>query len=206
MKFVAVLTVTLLAVASAHAESDPRAVTRLMPSAAATPQPLAPQPPAPAAAPLPPGSPDARYTMHTVQDAVLRLDGRTGQVSVCGPQANGWSCRAIADDRVALEGEISRLQAENGTLKRELLSRNLPLPGGMEPPGPLASVPPKSPDANPNAPQTNTPQSNLPSVVELDRAMGIISKAWQRMVDMMVGLQRDIGNSSSGPALPRSKR
>jgi hypothetical protein len=65
---------------------------------------------------------DSRYTFKQVDWGYLRLDGRTGQVSICAPRAVGWACQAAADEPTALEAEIARLQAENIVLKRELLA------------------------------------------------------------------------------------
>ena len=64
---------------------------------------------------------------------LLRLDGRTGQVSLCGRAAAGWACQAVPDERAALEAEIARLQDDNAALKKELLARGLPLPSGVKP-------------------------------------------------------------------------
>ena len=146
---------------------------------------------------LPP-APDGRYAMHRVNDALIRLDSRTGQVSVCGPSANGWSCRAVPDDRAALENEIGRLQGENATLKKELLAHNLSLPSGIRPPGPGASAQPATPDRVPDRTPNTTPETRLPTEAEIDRAMTILSKAWRRMVEMMVDLQREVGRPNSG--------
>ena len=79
-----------------------------------------------------PGADDGRYTFHRVQDSFVRLDGRTGQVSVCGREAAGWACRAVPDERTALEEAIGRLQGDNAALKKELLARGLPLPSGVK--------------------------------------------------------------------------
>jgi len=76
-----------------------------------------------------PESDDSRYTFNRVDDGYLRLDGRTGQVSICARRPVGWTCEAVPDERAALEAEIARLQGENTAVKKELLARNLPLPG-----------------------------------------------------------------------------
>src|SRR5262245_53010210 len=78
---------------------------------------------------------DGRFTLHRTDEGFLRLDGRSGQVSLCLKRSAGWECQAVPDERSALEGEIARLQADNAQLKRELLAHNLPLPGGMRPGG-----------------------------------------------------------------------
>jgi hypothetical protein len=67
-----------------------------------------------------PDSENGRYTFSPVADGVLRLDTRTGQVSQCSRSDAGWVCKAVPDERSALEGEITRLQGENATLKNEL--------------------------------------------------------------------------------------
>src|SRR5436190_24151656 len=92
-------------------------------------------------------SDDTRYAFSRVDEGYLRLDGRTGQVSVCTRRVVGWACQAVADDRTALEAEIARLQGENIALKKEFLARNLPLPGTVKPQQPAAK--PEEPAAKP---------------------------------------------------------
>lgn len=83
-----------------------------------------------------PGTPDAdnggRYSFHRVDEGYLRLDLQTGYVSLCSRHTIGWTCQTIADERIALEAEIERLQADNSALKKELLAHGLPLPGKIK--------------------------------------------------------------------------
>jgi hypothetical protein len=81
---------------------------------------------------------DKRFTLHKVEDGYLRLDGRNGAVSLCTRPDSGWVCRAVPDERSALESEIGRIAAENAELKRTLLDRGASLPG--LPPRPPADV------------------------------------------------------------------
>jgi hypothetical protein len=60
---------------------------------------------------------NGRFTMTPVADGFLRLDTRTGQVSLCTLVAGQAQCRAGADERAALEAEIDRLSKENAALK-----------------------------------------------------------------------------------------
>ncbi|GBE42949.1 hypothetical protein BMS3Bbin10_01020 [bacterium BMS3Bbin10] len=61
-----------------------------------------------------------RYTMTPTAEGLLRLDTQTGEVSLCSKLAGNWTCRSVPDDRIALENEIDRLNAENRRLRVEL--------------------------------------------------------------------------------------
>src|SRR5688500_2642357 len=69
------------------------------PPAASVPPPVAPAPPAVSGTEVAPDAADHRYSFHRVQDNFVRLDSRTGQVSVCGRETAGWACRAVPDER-----------------------------------------------------------------------------------------------------------
>jgi len=125
-----------------------------------------------------PDSADGRFTFHRADDGFLRLDGRSGQVSLCQRRSAGWECQAVPDERAALESEIARLQTDNANLKRELLSHNLPLPGGVKP----------------EAFGRSDDRLQLPSDAELNRAMAFVEKVWKRMVEMIVTTQKDMMN------------
>jgi hypothetical protein len=128
----------------------------------------------------PVGAPDTengRYSFSRIDDGHLRLDQRTGQVSVCTRRNMGWSCHPVPDERAALEDEITRLQRDNAALKQEMLARGITPPGG-----PVA----KAPSA------TEKPAIKLPSDAELDRAMAMMERVWKRLVDMVQRWQREM--------------
>jgi hypothetical protein len=127
-------------------------------------------------------SDDARYTFNRADDGYLRLDGRTGQVSICTRRPVGWACQAVPDERTALEAEIARLQGENVALKKELLAGNLPLPGTVKPEPPAA--------------KPEEPRLQLPNDADLNKMMTFIEKVWRRLVDMIATLQKDMLNKS----------
>ncbi len=128
---------------------------------------------------MPADSDDARYSFNRADDGYLRLDGRTGQVSFCSRRPVGWACQMVPDERAALESEIGRLQGENALLKRELLTRNLPLPGQVKP-----DLPPVA--------KKDEPRLSLPNDADLDKVMTFIEKVWRRLVEMIVTLQKDV--------------
>jgi hypothetical protein len=130
----------------------------------------------------PPETDDSRYTFNRTDDGYLRLDGRTGQVSICARRAVGWACQLVPDERAALEAEIARLQTENATLKKELISHHLPLPGTVKP--------------DPSGAKPDEPKVQLPSDADLNKVMNFMEKVWRRLVEMVVTLQKDILNKS----------
>ena len=119
-----------------------------------------------------PDSENGRYTFSQVPDGMLRLDTRTGAVSLCARKEAGWACNTVPDERQALENEIARLQRENGALKKDMLARGLPLPGGIA-----------------SAPSTQQRELNLkvplPSDAEIDRVMSAFEKMWRRIQEMV---------------------
>ena len=127
---------------------------------------------APAARAQPaPDTENGRYTFSRVPDGMLRLDTRTGAVSICARKDAAWACNTVPDEREALENEIARLQRENGALKKDMLARGLPLPGSG------ATAPSAQRELNLKVP--------LPSDAEIDRVMSAFEKMWRRLVDMM---------------------
>jgi hypothetical protein len=120
-----------------------------------------------------PDSENGRYSFNQVADGMLRLDTRTGQVSLCAKKEAGFACNTVPDERTALENEIARLQRENGALKKDMLAHNLPLPGGV------ASAPSAEQQRELNL------KVPLPSDAEIDRVMSAFEKMWRRLVDMV---------------------
>jgi hypothetical protein len=135
----------------------------------------------------PPVPDDGRYTFHRRGEGFVRLDSRTGQMALCGWSATTWSCQMVADERVALEGEIARLQRDNAELKKSLLSRGLELPRGV-----MAEAPAPGPIPPANVPDSSAKEPKAPSEAELDRAFTFMKNVWRRLVDLMVDWQRDM--------------
>ena len=122
-----------------------------------------------------PDSENGRYSFTPVVDGALRLDTRTGQVSHCSRSDAGWTCKVVPDERSALETEIARLQGENGTLKKELLARGLPVPGVPDPSGT----------------KPGEPELKLPSDAEVNKVISFLEKVWRRLIEMGRNLQKE---------------
>lgn len=70
----------------------------------------------PAEPPLASGE-NGRFQMTPSANGFLRLDTRTGAVSLCTVNATNAECRSAADDRAALMAEIDRLSKRNSDLE-----------------------------------------------------------------------------------------
>lgn len=141
---------------------------------------------------LPEGE-NGRFVFHKSGEDVVRLDSRTGQVSLCAYQPAGWACRPAPEERTALEHEIARLQIENGLLKKELLTRGLALPGHIRAESPAR-------DGKAAGKETSKPNLDfkLPDDSDLERLMVFLERAWRSLAGKIAELQRDYLGKSDG--------
>lgn len=121
-----------------------------------------------------PENEDSRFTFYRAQGDFLRLDGRSGEVSICTKHQAGWLCQAVPDERAALEAEIARLAGDNAALKKLVLTHGLSLPAGVG--RGVSDVPPPSARGE----------------SEVNQIVSIIGSAWRRLVAMVTGVQRDL--------------
>jgi hypothetical protein len=132
---------------------------------------------------------NGRFAMSPLPDGVMRLDTRTGDVSICSNTGTGWACYAVLDERAALDAEIGRLQADNEKLKSELLAAREPTVAGKtdEPLPKTDSLKPES-----KVESERKIEIPLPSDRDMDRMMSFLEQAWQRLVDVASRMQKDI--------------
>jgi hypothetical protein len=122
-----------------------------------------------------------RYVFSKQANGFLRLDTRSGAVSLCTEQPVGWACQAAPEDRAVFENEIARLQSENAALKKVLLAHGLSLPPGVAPDAPTAQ---------------NDLTLRLPSDADIDRAIAFVGHVWQRFIDAIARAQKQVFNKS----------
>jgi hypothetical protein len=115
-----------------------------------------------------PDNEESRFSFFRADDGYLRLDGRTGQVSLCTRRQAGWLCQALPEERAAFEAEVTRLQTENAALKKEVLAHDLPLPRQVAPDQPA------------------------PGDHAVNQIMSVIENVWRRLVAMIATVQRDL--------------
>jgi hypothetical protein len=141
-----------------------------------------------AAAQSMPDTENGRYALSPASDGIIRLDTRTGAVSNCNNNGNGWACYAVPDERDALDAEIGRLQAENGRLKAQLAARDQT--------GKVDEALPKSDSLKKGEPKVAEGERKieipLPSDQDMDRMMSFLERAWRRLIDMANRVQKDV--------------
>ncbi len=128
-----------------------------------------------------PDSEGGRYVFSKQPNGFLRLDTRSGAVSLCSEQPVGWACQTAPEDRAVLENEIARLQSENAALKKVLLTHGLSLPPGMGHEPPAAQ---------------NDSSLRLPTDADIDRAIAFVGQVWQRFMDALARAQKQVFNKS----------
>jgi hypothetical protein len=86
----------------------------------------------------------------------------------------------VPEDRAVLEREITRLRVQNALLKRDLISRGLPLPAGTMP----ESI------AREGHRGLHRGDSDL------DRMVAFMGRVWQRLVEAIAQAQKQVLNKS----------
>lgn len=136
-----------------------------------------------------PVQPRGRYSFAPVDEGFLRFDHKSGEVALCKPASGAWSCQPAADKTAAVrqteqddsEKAIADLRDEVAGLKKEIASLRPPPP----PPLPPHPVPP---DTVPPSDETGS----ITLKHDIARARGYIADAWQRLVEMIDKLQKDM--------------
>lgn len=124
-------------------------------------------PPPAVATPEIPGA--GNFAFAPAEGRHLKIDRRSGAVSVCEETDGRWSCRLVPDDRQAYEDEIARLQKEKAEMADRLAAietRLAQLEEGREWIGPEGEK-------------------------KLDEFMDFTDKAFRRFFGMVEDLKRD---------------
>lgn len=103
---------------------------------------------------------NGRYSMTPAPNGFLRMDTRTGAVSLCTLRDGAVACTTSADERGALEAEIARLSKDNADL-RDRLAQVTQQPGARR------------------------SDRGLPNAEDMDRALGFAETFMKRMMKIM---------------------
>lgn len=100
---------------------------------------------------------EGRYALEKTADGFVRMDRRTGEMSICTERAGQLVCRLAADERSALQDEIARLQGSITRIEDRLAA--LEGAGGL-------------------------PKVEMFSEEEFDKTMGYVERFLRRFMDM----------------------
>src|SRR5262249_9818036 len=137
-----------------------------------------------------------RFTFNRIDNGVLRFDTQNGQVAYCRAQTTGWSCQAAAEKRsdgeawlacrraavryqTPARGDFAGWAREPGARGREGAARKAP-----PPPRPPANLVPSDKGGDVSI--------RLPTQEDVARARALIEKTWQRLVEMITAVQKDV--------------
>jgi hypothetical protein len=138
-----------------------------------------------------------RFTLNRTDNGFLRLDTQNGQIAYCRTRTVGWTCQAVPENRSELEADVLRLQTEVAalkTLKSDIARLQDEIAALRREVVALKDPPPPSP---PRPPADLTPDRGdviikLPTQEDVARAREFIAKTWQRLVDMITTVQKDM--------------
>lgn len=106
-----------------------------------------------------------RYVLEKTDGGFVRMDRRTGEMSICEERSGQLVCKLAADERLAIDDEIDRLQETVSTLEERVAA----LEGA--------------------APAVKLPQ--LPTEQEFEQTLGFMERFFRRFVDVMKDLDSD---------------
>jgi hypothetical protein len=112
-----------------------------------------------------------RYSLEKTTDGYVRMDKSTGEMSICKQQGDQLICRVAADDRVALEDGITRLEARLTKIEEKLAA--------MEKSG-------------------ATSKTTLPTDEEFEKTIGYMEKFFRRFMGVVQDLNKQDSNEDEG--------
>jgi hypothetical protein len=112
-----------------------------------------------------------RYSLEKTTDGYVRMDKSTGEMSICKQQGDQLICRVAADDRVALEDGITRLEARLTKIEEKLAA--------MDKSG-------------------ATSKTTLPTDEEFEKTIGYMEKFFRRFMGVVQDLNKQDSNEDEG--------
>ncbi|MET0940585.1 MAG: hypothetical protein ABWY13_04400 [Mesorhizobium sp.] len=116
--------------------------------------------------PLSAGAQEAdRYTLEQSADGYVRMDRRTGEMSICEERSGQLVCRLAADERSAFQDEVDRLADRVSNLEKRIAE--------LEASG-----------------RPNT-QSVLPTEEDIEKSLGYMERFFRRFMDIVKDFDKD---------------
>ncbi len=112
------------------------------------------------------------YTLEKTDEGYVRMDKRTGEMSMCEINSNQMICRTSADDRKAFESEIDTL-----TTRIEALEKKVAV---LESGGASSGL------------------GRLPNDAEMEQSFTVMEKFFRRFLGIAKDLEREFGGNENG--------
>lgn len=118
-----------------------------------------------------------RYTLEKTENGYVRMDNRSGAMSICEERAGQLVCRLAADERIAHGEEVERLQAELEALEKRVAALE-------------------------NRPQAAL-ENELPDEQTFDQALGLMEQFFRRFMGIIKDLERDFNEPEPDVGTPQ---
>lgn len=118
-----------------------------------------------------------RYSIEQTPTSIVRMDKRTGEMSICTEQSGQLVCKLAADDRQAYESDIDRLTRRIDGLEQRL--------GALEG----------------NKPPATT--SELPSEETFEQSLNYMERFFRRFMGIVKEMERDDAAPPQTPGNPQ---
>lgn len=115
---------------------------------------------------------DGRYRLEKTPDGYVRMDTRTGEMSLCEMRGGQLVCKLAADERSALQDEIDRLATRLAAVEER-----------------LAKI-----EENPIL----KPENLLPSEEEFQRSLGMMEQFFRKFMGIVKEMDEELGGGESG--------
>jgi hypothetical protein len=114
-----------------------------------------------------------RYQLEKSANGYVRMDTETGAMSTCEDQAGQLVCRMAADERVAVQDEIDRLQGEVKVLNERVAKLESSLAAKLE--------------------------SSLPTEEEFNKTMSYMERFLRGFLGIVKDMEKDNGGDTGQP-------
>jgi hypothetical protein len=122
-----------------------------------------------------------RFMMSPVEGGFLRLDKRTGAVTMCKLAATEWSCKSVEDRSLPGLGDAARLKDENKALKERVKE----LETALE-----TSKPREAAEDDSTLAEAPCGKVKLPTDAEVDQALDYVERIYKKVRDRIKDLDK----------------
>lgn len=115
---------------------------------------------------------EGRFRLEKTPDGYVRMDTKTGEMSLCEMRGGQLVCKLAADERSALQDELDRLSARLAAIEER-----------------LAKI-----ESNPIV----KPENLLPSEEEFQRSLGFMEQFFRKFMGIVKDMDKELGGDDAG--------